>query len=71
MPYNAITNSVLIESQGIKRSAFATYIEEKFSSLNRCQRSIAEKRTNNVQFELNMSVGNESIHQNIRPFQTV
>ena len=30
-----ITYSTLIESQGIKRSAFATYVEEKLSDLNK------------------------------------
>ena len=58
---NAIKNSALIESQGIRHSSFATYVEEKFSSFNKCQITIAEKRINDVLFELEMSVGNESI----------
>ena len=68
---NAIKNSALIESQGIRHSSFATYVEEKFSSLNKCQITIAEKRINDVLFELEMSVGNESIDWNIKPFQNV
>ena len=40
---NAIKNSALIESQGIRHSSFATYVEEKFSSLNKCQITIAER----------------------------
>ena len=39
---NAITNSTLIESKGIKPFAFATYVEEKLSGLNTCQRTIAK-----------------------------
>ena len=58
---NAIKNSALIESQVIRHSSFATYVEENFSSLNKCQITIAEKRINDVLFELEMSVGNESI----------
>ena len=56
-----ITDSTLIESQGMKCSALATYVEEKLSSCNKRQRAIAEKRINNVLFELELSVGNESI----------
>ena len=58
---DAITSSALIESQGIKHSAFPTYVEERFSSFNKRQITIAEKRVNDVLFELEMSVGNESI----------
>ena len=58
---NAIKNSALTESQGIRHSSFATYVEEKFSSLNKRQITIAEKRINDVLFELEMPVGNESI----------
>ena len=65
----ATTNSTLIESQGIKRSAFATYVEEKLSGPNKLQRTIGEKRTNDVLFE--MSVGNGSIDQNVQLFQNV
>ena len=68
---DAITNSTLIESQGIKCYAFATYVEEKLSGLNKHQRTIAEKRINDFLFELEMSVGNESIDRNIQPFQNV
>ena len=35
---HAITNSTLIESQEIKRSEFATYVEEKLSSFDKRQR---------------------------------
>ena len=49
---NAVTNSILIESQGIKRSSFATYVEEKLSGLNKPQTTIAEKKINDVLFEL-------------------
>ena len=66
---DGIINSTLIESQGIKRSAFATYVEEKLSGLSKRQITIAEKRINNVLFELEMSIGNESIDRNIQPFQ--
>ena len=52
------TNSTLIESQGIKRSAFATYVEEKLADLNKRQRTTAGKRINDALFELEMSVGN-------------
>ena len=45
----------------MKCSALATYVEEKLSSCNKRQRAIAEKRINNVLFELELSVGNESI----------
>ena len=68
---NAKTNSTLIESQGIKRSAFATYVEGKLSGLNKRQRTIAEKIINDALFELEMSVGNESIDPNTQPFQNV
>ena len=68
---DAKTNSTLIESQGIKRSAFATYVEGKLSGLNKRQRTIAEKIINDVVFELEMSVGNESIDRNIQLFQNV
>ena len=61
----------MIESQGIKRSAFATFVEEKLSGPNKCQRTITKKRINDVLFELEMSVGNESINQIIQPFQNV
>ena len=66
-----ITNSTLIESQRIKRSAFANYVEEKLFGLNKHQRTLAEKRINYVLFQLQMSVGNESIDQNIQLFQNV
>ena len=66
-----ITNSTLIESQRIKRSAFANYVEEKLFGLNKRQRTLAEKRINDVLFEPEMSVGNESIDQNIQLFQNV
>ena len=49
-----IANSTLIEPQGTKRSAFANYVEEKLSSLNKRQKTIAEKRINDVSFELEM-----------------
>ena len=55
---DAITNFTLIESQGIKHSAFATYVEENLSGLNKRQRTIAEKRISNVLFKLEMSIGN-------------
>ena len=58
---DAITNFNLIESQGIKRSAFATYVGEKLSGLNKRQKIIAKKRVNDVLFKLEMSFGNESI----------
>ena len=58
---NAIKNSVLTESQRIRHSSFATYVEETFSSLNKRQITISEKRINDVLFELEMPVGNESI----------
>ena len=66
---DALTNSTLIESQRKKRSPFATYVKEKLSGLNKCQRTIVEKRINDVLFELQMTVGNESIDRNIQPFQ--
>ena len=65
---DAITNSILIESQGIKRSTFSTYAEEKLSGLNKRKRTIAEKKINDVLFELEMPAGNESIDRNIQPF---
>ena len=68
---NAITNSTLIESQGIKSSAFATFVEEKLSGFNKHQRTIAEISINDALFEFEMSVGKESIDQNIQPFQNV
>ena len=66
---DAITNSILIESQKIKRSVFATYVEEKLSGLNKRQRTIAERMINDVLFELEMSAGNEAIDRNIQSFQ--
>ena len=39
---DAIADSTLIESPGIKRSAFATYVEEKLSGLNKRQGTIAK-----------------------------
>ena len=66
---SAIANSTLFESQGIKRFAFATYVEEKLSGLNKRQITIAEKKINDVLFELEMSVGNEYIDRNTQPFQ--
>ena len=35
---HAITNSTLIKSQEIKRSVFATYVEEKLSGFDKRQR---------------------------------
>ena len=68
---DAITNSTLIESQGIKCSAFATIVEKKLSGLNKRQRIIAKKRIDYILFELEMSFGNESIDRIIQPFQNV
>ena len=51
---DCLTNSTLIESQGIKRSAFATYVEEKLSGFHKRQRTIAEKRINDLLFEFKM-----------------
>ena len=59
----------MIESQGIKRFALATYAEEMLSDLDKLQKTIAEKRIIDGLFELEMSVGNESIDRNILPFQ--
>ena len=64
---DAITNSTLIESQGIKRSSFTTYVEENVSVFNKRQRTITEMKTNDVLFKLPISVGNESIDRNIQP----
>ena len=61
----AITNSTLIGSQGIKPSSFATYVEEKLSGFNKHQRTIVEKRINDVPFELEVSIENESVDRNI------
>ena len=49
----------------MKRSSFATYVEENLSDLNNRQRTIAEKRINDLLFKLELSVRNESIDQNI------
>ena len=51
-----LTNSTLIESQGIKHSTFVTYVEEMLSGFNRRQRTIVKKRINEVLFDLEMSV---------------
>ena len=67
--YRTIKNSTLMGFQGIKHSSFATSVEEKLSGLNKRLRTIAEKRINDVLFELEMSAGNESIDRNIQPFQ--
>ena len=40
---DAITNSTLIESQGIKRSVLPTCVEEKLSALNKRQRTIVKR----------------------------
>ena len=58
---DAINNTTLIEFQGIKCSTRATYVEEKLSGLNKCQRTIAKKKINSVLLELEMPVGNECI----------
>ena len=68
---DAIASSTPKESQGTKRLAFASYIEEKLSGFNKRQRIIAEKRINDVLFEIEMSSGNETIDRNIQPFQNV
>ena len=57
----SITNSTLIESQGLKHPAFATYVEENLSGLNKRQRTIAKKRINDILFELEMYIRSESI----------
>ena len=57
----SITNSTLIESQGLKHPASATYVEENLSGLNKRQRTIAKKRINDILFELEMYIRSESI----------
>ena len=66
-----MANSILIESQEIKRSEFATYAEEKLSDFNNRQITLAEKRINDVLLELEMPVGNESIERNVQPLRNV
>ena len=44
---------------------------KKALCLNKRQRTIAETRINDVLFELEMSVGNESIDRHIKPFQNI
>ena len=47
---------------GEKRSAFADYIGEKLSTLNKRQRTIAEKRISDVLFELEMSTDSDTFN---------
>lgn len=65
---DAITSSSKeSQSQGVKRTAFATYIDEKLSTYNKRQRAIAEKRINDVLFEIEMSDGNYQSFPNSQP----